>query len=133
MNDMNHAEIEERNVAARYAMDTLSEDDRIAFEEHFVDCPQCQEAIALQRALRAGVRGSMSTPAPRRRDWRPLAVAAGVVIAVALAALTIPFSQQHRPATPIAPQPAPPLVFSLSRTRGDETEPVNRLTLPAAP
>src|SRR5438034_6115012 len=106
MNDMNHTEIEERNVAARYAMDKLSEDERIAFEEHFVDCPQCQGAIELERALRAGVRGAMSIPALPRRAWRPLAIAAGIVIAVvAVAALMIPFNQQHPPATPIAARP----------------------------
>src|SRR3954454_5034125 len=120
MNGMNHAEIEERNVAARYAMDKLSTDERIAFEDHFADCPRCQDAIELERALRAGLRGAMSTPALPRRDWRQLAIAAGVVIAVvAVAALTIPFNQPHPQATPIASQPTPlPLVFSLSRTRG---------------
>lgn len=53
---MRHADIEEGQIVARYEMDTLSEAELVAFEEHMVDCAECQEAVELEHAFRYGLR-----------------------------------------------------------------------------
>ena len=42
-----HQYIEEQNVAERYLKRTLPAGDRRLFEEHFADCPECMDRIAL--------------------------------------------------------------------------------------
>jgi hypothetical protein len=53
---MDHQFIEDRDVVWRYLTDRLEPEEVVDFEDHFVDCPNCLEALEtegdLQRALR---------------------------------------------------------------------------------
>jgi hypothetical protein len=42
---MNHSEAIESQALASYLLDDLSEDDRTAFETHYIDCATCAEAV----------------------------------------------------------------------------------------
>src|SRR5579872_1932171 len=103
---MDHRYIEDHNIIARYEMSRLSEAECALFEEHFVDCPECQQQLeaaggfrqALQTAaskdastsMRAGlavVPGGLSSKTIS--GWRILAAVAAVLV-VALG-LTVPF------------------------------------------
>jgi hypothetical protein len=55
---MDHAYIDEHNIVARYEMGTLASAERIGFEEHFVDCPHCQEQLTLAQDFRQGLRAA---------------------------------------------------------------------------
>jgi len=66
---MDHQFIDEHNIAERYLLDQVEPDERAAFEEHFIDCPQCVERLELTAGLRKGVKamGSGSSPAAAAR------------------------------------------------------------------
>jgi len=61
---MDHSYIEANNIVARYEMGKLSVTESADFEEHFVDCPQCQEQLSttadFRQALRAAGRHGAS-------------------------------------------------------------------------
>ncbi|MGH9938997.1 MAG: hypothetical protein ACREAM_22385 [Blastocatellia bacterium] len=42
---MDHLYIEEQGIAARYLMDTLPVEERLRFEEHFIDCEACLDQL----------------------------------------------------------------------------------------
>jgi hypothetical protein len=42
---MNHQEAEATKATERYLLQEMNEAERIAFEEHYQDCPQCLEAV----------------------------------------------------------------------------------------
>jgi len=78
---MDHAQIEENNLIDRYVRGTMPVDLRAAFEEHFLDCPECLEQLDLAGSLREGLRLSaadLAASAVPRRDapfgarWRKL-------------------------------------------------------------
>lgn len=73
---MQHSEIERDCLIDRYVRNTLRAAERQAFEEHFLDCPQCLEQIEIASSLRQALRESaveaisQSLPAPARpRRW----------------------------------------------------------------
>lgn len=97
---MEHAQIEENNLIDRYVRGTLPVDLRAAFEEHFLDCPDCLEQLKLAGSLQEGIRLSaaeLAASALTRRDapqgrrprnwfawrWAPIVAAACLVLAVA--------------------------------------------------
>lgn len=53
---MDHAYINERGIVSLYVAGKLSPDERIAFEEHFLDCRQCLEQIETTGDLRAALK-----------------------------------------------------------------------------
>jgi hypothetical protein len=53
---MDHQYIEANNIVARYEMGKLSAAERASFEEHFVDCPQCQEQLETTTDFRQALR-----------------------------------------------------------------------------
>lgn len=53
---MEHAFFEESHAADRYVMGQLTLRERQEFEEHFVECPSCQQEIETAQGLRAGFR-----------------------------------------------------------------------------
>lgn len=53
---MDHFYIEEHNIVARYEMGKLSSESRADFEEHLVDCRQCQEQLAATEDFRQGLK-----------------------------------------------------------------------------
>lgn len=91
---MEHSFIDEHDVISRYVTGHLADDEALAFEAHFMDCPACLERLEVEQALRGGLvnmRGEWRTrdaaPATPRapgilRSFRTLAAAAAVVVAV---------------------------------------------------
>jgi hypothetical protein len=55
---MDHTYIKEHNVVERYEMDKLTPAESACFEEHFVDCPECQSQLTTARDLRQALRAA---------------------------------------------------------------------------
>lgn len=53
---MDHRHIRENEIASLYVMDKLSALERIAFEEHFVDCQECLDQIELIEGFSSALR-----------------------------------------------------------------------------
>jgi hypothetical protein len=64
---MDHSYIEEQNIVARYEMGKLSSADRERFEEHLVDCPECQELLTVTEDFRSGLRTVTAEEATQSR------------------------------------------------------------------
>lgn len=92
---MNHEQIIQSNVIDRYLMGQLPAAERVAFEEHFVGCPDCVAQLQLTETFRQDLRRfaveqtvsiglPVSKPPPwwrLPRHWRqPLSVAAGCLL-----------------------------------------------------
>ncbi len=101
---MDHSYIDEHNVIARYGMGKLSPAECVRFEEHFVDCPQCQKqleaamdfrqaltTVAAEDAARSHFGASASPFWPAAQSWKPalIAVAACLIILAVPAFLLI--------------------------------------------
>ena len=54
--EMEHARIDENQLADRYLMGQLDERERRSFEEHFVDCGVCLEKLEAIESLRAALK-----------------------------------------------------------------------------
>jgi hypothetical protein len=54
--EMDHAYIDEHQVAERYALGRLSADDAARFEEHSLACPECLDRLEAADDLRLGLR-----------------------------------------------------------------------------
>jgi hypothetical protein len=90
---MEHKQIEETNLIDRYVRGTMPADLREAFEEHFLDCPECLHQLELASSLREGLRlsaadltASANTSRVRSGSWfawrwAPIAAAACLVLA----------------------------------------------------
>jgi hypothetical protein len=102
---MEHSYIEETNIADRYLSGKLSPEERMRFEEHFIDCTQCldrlepiddlrtglktiaaEEALQARADLRIGVVGMVGLLARvvRMSRARRAALLAGLILAIAL-------------------------------------------------
>lgn len=75
---MDHQYIEEHNLADRYLTRNLPPDERARFEEHFVDCPECLDRLALAEMFRessqetaAAATPRTTTPPPRKPEPEP--------------------------------------------------------------
>ena len=53
---MDHARIDETQLADRYLMGKLDDAERRSFEEHFVDCPVCLEKLETVEGLRGALK-----------------------------------------------------------------------------
>jgi len=79
---MDHSYIEEQNIVARYEMGKLASIDRARFEEHLVDCPQCQEQLTATEDFRSGLKtvaAGEAIQSHRLADgffgaWRPVSI-----------------------------------------------------------
>ncbi len=60
---INHAYIEERNVAERFVNGDLRQSEREAFERHYVDCQECMDRVALAQLFRSEAKRKKSTVA----------------------------------------------------------------------
>jgi Putative zinc-finger len=80
---MDHTGIDDDLTAERYVLGKLTEEERHRFEEHFLDCPRCLEAIEAAEGLRDGLKTAspaVSAPShahvtpfrPREGGTRPL-------------------------------------------------------------
>ncbi|MCP4658045.1 MAG: zf-HC2 domain-containing protein, partial [bacterium] len=52
---MTHTEIDRHDVVERYVAGKLSADDEARFEEHYLDCPACTQAIEDAERLHRGL------------------------------------------------------------------------------
>lgn len=87
---MDHHYIDEHAVAERYLENTLSPEDRVEFEAHFVDCQECMDRLLLAGMFHA--REGQCKPLPLRarfvaqfEPWQliiMLAVAAVLLLAI---------------------------------------------------
>jgi hypothetical protein len=69
--EMDHESIQENQVADRYLMGKLRMEERLQFEEHFVDCPICLEHLDSLEGLRAGLRELSPPGIAAARSERP--------------------------------------------------------------
>ncbi len=94
---MTHTEIDRHDVVERYVAGKLSADDEARFEEHYLDCPACTQAIEDAERLRRGlamvaaqdlvVRRSIFTAAARvLRTGRGAMLAAALLVVLLLPA-----------------------------------------------
>jgi hypothetical protein len=105
---MQHPEIEADCLIDRYVRNTMPPAQRQAFEEHFLDCPQCLDQLEVASSLRQAIRESglgadtvsQGLENPARRDgragwfgWRGLQVGAFACL-VASAATSVVFFRQ---------------------------------------
>jgi hypothetical protein len=54
---MDHPNLDREPIAESYVLGRLREEERIAFEAHFVDCPRCLEALETSRSQAEGWKG----------------------------------------------------------------------------
>lgn len=52
---MDHGHIEEHNLPERYVLGQLDEAEQASFEDHYVECPRCLEAVEAAQELAAGL------------------------------------------------------------------------------
>ena len=53
---MDHIGIDDQQTAERYVLGRLTEEERLRFEEHFLDCPRCLDSIEAAEGLRAALK-----------------------------------------------------------------------------
>jgi hypothetical protein len=68
---MDHSYIDENNLIDRYVRGTMPSPDRAAFEEHFLDCPQCLDQIEVARSLRTAIRAAAADQGPALSQTPP--------------------------------------------------------------
>lgn len=79
---MDHRQIEEENVAARYLRRELPAATKAQFERHFVDCPECMDRIALAEMFGEPPPTRPLTISRRKQRWRRNLLLAMVMSAV---------------------------------------------------
>jgi hypothetical protein len=105
--EMDHEAIQGNQIPDRYLMGKLSAEERLQFEEHFLDCPICLEHLETLEGLRDGLRelSPRGTPAakPERhalvrllRDPRAAALLAAACLAVAVLSPALFFGELRR-------------------------------------
>jgi hypothetical protein len=62
---MNHEEVEDRNVAERYVLRRLVQEEVSVFEEHLLECSECAARVEACEGLRAGLRAIAADEASR--------------------------------------------------------------------
>lgn len=76
---MNHDYIKEFNLIDQYVLGKLAAEEAEAFEDHFIDCPECVEQLNVTRSFIHDLKGlavketliSGNRPAPLTQWWRP--------------------------------------------------------------
>ena len=105
--EMDHESIQGNQIPDRYLMGKLSAEERLQFEEHFLDCSICLEHLESLEGLRDGLRelSPRGIPAakPKRhalvrllRDPRAAALLAAACLAVAVLPSTLFFGELRR-------------------------------------
>jgi len=113
---MEHSDIEDHHIADRYLSGKLSINERMRFEEHFVDCVECLDRLQTIDDFRAGLRTVAAEEAMRlraflsvgqagvlarmarlvRRRQAPLLAAVILLIALPMALLIMELSSARR-------------------------------------
>ena len=96
---MDHSFIEETNQIDRYVRGTMPPAEREAFEEHFLDCPDCLAQLEIAKSLRESVRIAAADMAASpalsrvadqpRRFWSWKWTGVGAIAGLAAAAIII--------------------------------------------
>ncbi len=101
--EMDHVRLDENQVADLYLMGKLDEAERLAFEEHFVDCSECLERIEAVEGLRgalkelpAGRSEAASSLRPFARRVRPLVLLLAAACVVMATAASLFYSEARR-------------------------------------
>jgi hypothetical protein len=76
---MKHSYIEENNIDSRYLVGDLSVEERMRFEEHFIDCRHCLDRLKAAEGLRAGLRTVAAEEASRSRAYIQAGLLARIV------------------------------------------------------
>ena len=79
---------QQADAAERYVSNGMTEEERIAFEEHFFECGTCLAGVENLQALGDALAAPAARPVTRRVGWRPvhgwLAAAAAAILATGL-------------------------------------------------
>jgi hypothetical protein len=155
--NMQHPEIESECLIDHYVRNTMPPAQRQAFEEHFLDCPQCIDQLEIASSLRQAIRESaveaatVSRPveSPARRDgwlgwfgWRWVQVGAFACLAVSAATSVVFFRQAQSARSELAGMQSdyaralegatalasPPMLYVLGQSRGSVES--KEITLP---
>jgi len=73
---MDHAYIEEHQIADRYVMGNLPPEEAEIFEDHYLSCPQCLDRLALAESMQRGFKRAAGQDAARLISARQLALVA---------------------------------------------------------
>lgn len=73
---LDHATIEEEQIAERYVMGKLPPDEATRFEEHYLSCPDCLDRLELAEAMERGFKRAAGQDAARVAATRQLALVA---------------------------------------------------------
>jgi hypothetical protein len=108
---MDHKYIEQFDLVDRYLMGRLAAEESARFEEHFVDCSQCTDRLAVTRDFIQDLRFVTARQAshtdsygPRRSVWylsqlfshKPLALTAGILLVALTAGAFLVVNQMRR-------------------------------------
>lgn len=74
---MNHEYVSKSNLIDQYVLGKLAADEVEAFEDHFVDCPECVEQLNISRSFIHDIKGlavqetlfAGSSPTPKTQRW----------------------------------------------------------------
>jgi len=88
---MNHAFVEQHDIVSRYLRRSLTPGEVQDFEGHFIDCPDCQDAIEHESDLRDTLKRVLPGTVPEPRRSRHVAgwLAAAAVLALAVYGSTV--------------------------------------------
>jgi hypothetical protein len=103
---MDHRQIEDDAVVERYVRDALGPDERIAFEEHLMECPECVESLGWAEDFRGALRtaaAESAAPSPARRRV-PARSSMLLPIAAGIAAMALPLTLVARHAASLREQ-----------------------------
>ncbi|SRR6266700_2116415 len=104
---MKHSQTQEGNIAERYVMGALSEEEQSSFEEHIVDCQECLDRVETAERFRRGLKAIVTENAElttvlartgllawlvHRRRWQQRALFAGVVLLLVSPAAVVYFA-----------------------------------------
>jgi hypothetical protein len=66
---MDHRYIEEQNITDLYLLGKLPAEERVRFEEHFIDCDECLDRLEMTEKFRRGLRSVATEEATRARVY----------------------------------------------------------------
>ncbi len=97
---MDHSTIDGENIAERYVTGRLAPETAAAFEEHYLECPDCclrvETAERLERGLRRLVKDEAQRVEPRRPTAWAIRPAWGLATTALLALALLPAGWQYR-------------------------------------
>lgn len=115
---LDHATIEEEQIAERYVMGKLPPDEATLFEEHYLSCPECLDRLELAESMERGFKRAAGQEAARVAATRQLALVAWLArlgrsrqLAALLAAVVV-----------VALVPGGLALREIGRTKGELTE-----------